>query len=255
MNILLTNDDGVFAPGIAALYKELVKFGNVTVVAPADSQSGASHSITFAEPLVCQPVELVGLFEGYSVCGSPADCVKLAYLQLHEGPIDLVVAGMNEGANVGISVYYSGTVAAAMEGAFLRIPSVAMSLAAEKDMDFQLGAKYCVDVLEKLKPYEAGYVTNVNIPRLSQGRPKGIRVVQQSTEGFEEEYLPRTDEAGQTVFQLAGGMHRHEDDATDTVSLSEGYITVTALIPDMTHHAKTEELREKLSDKSEKSPR
>ncbi|MHC4509582.1 MAG: 5'/3'-nucleotidase SurE [Planctomycetota bacterium] len=88
MKILLTNDDGIFAPGLAALHKELVKIGNVTVVAPSDSRSGASHSITFSEPLVCNKVDIDGRFTGFSVQGSPADCVKLAVMQLHEGPID-----------------------------------------------------------------------------------------------------------------------------------------------------------------------
>ncbi len=114
MKILLTNDDGIFAPGLAAIYKELVKIGDVTVVAPADSQSGASHSVTFFEPLVCNKVDINSQFTGYSVEGSPADCVKLACMQLCKEPIDLLVAGINNGANAGINVYYSGTVAAAM---------------------------------------------------------------------------------------------------------------------------------------------
>ncbi|MHC4215251.1 MAG: 5'/3'-nucleotidase SurE, partial [Planctomycetota bacterium] len=131
MRILLTNDDGIFAPGLAAIYNELVKLGDVTVVAPAQSHSGMSHSITFHAPLACSKVDVKGQFSGYRVQGSPADCVKLAAMQIIEEPIDLVVAGINDGANIGINVYYSGTVAAAMEGQFLSIPSVAMSLAAE----------------------------------------------------------------------------------------------------------------------------
>jgi len=131
MQILLTNDDGIFAPGLAAIYKELVKIGNVTVVAPADSKSGASHSITYTQPLVCKRIEIEGEFSGFSVQGSPADCVKLAYMQLCQKPIELVVAGINRGANAGINVFYSGTVAAAMEAAFLQIPAVAMTSLAE----------------------------------------------------------------------------------------------------------------------------
>ena len=107
MNILLTNDDGIFASGLAAIYKELVKMGNVTVVAPSDGQSGASHSITFSQPLVCNKVDINGRFTGFSVQGSPADCVKLAVMELHKNPIDLLVAGINNGANAGINVYYS----------------------------------------------------------------------------------------------------------------------------------------------------
>jgi 5'-nucleotidase len=247
MQILLTNDDGIFAPGLAAIYKELVKIGDVTVVAPATSHSGASHSITYARPLVCNKVDINGQFTGFSVQGSPADCVKLAFMQLHKGPIDLLVAGINKGANAGINVYYSGTVAAAMEGAFLKIPAVAMSLANEEQMDFEKAAEYCVKILEKLMPVKPGDVINVNIPQLSKGRPKGVRVVPQSSTGFDEYYVPQENEQGQTVFQLVGNLHRVDGTPTDTTSLEEGYITITALARDMTNHQKTGELRSRFA--------
>jgi len=243
MQILLTNDDGIFAPGLAAIYKELVKIGDVTVVAPADSQSGASHSVTFKKPLVCNKVDINGRFTGFSVQGSPADCVKLACMQLHDGPIDLLVAGINNGANAGINVYYSGTVAAAMEGAFLRIPSVSMSLAAEEHMDFEKAAEHCVKILKKLMPVKSGEVININIPQLSKGEPKGIRVVPQSSKGFDEYYIRKKNEQGQTIFQLAGGPHRTEKTPTDTTSRAEGFITITALAADMTNHKKTRQLQ------------
>jgi len=244
MNILLTNDDGIFAPGLAAIYKELVRIGNVTVIAPSDSQSGASHSITFSQPLVCNKVDINGQFTGLSIDGSPADCVKLAVMQLHTDPIDLLVAGINNGANAGINVYYSGTVAAAMEGAFLKIPAVAMSLYREEYMDYEQAAKYCIEVLNKLMPVKRGNVININIPELSKGRPKGVRVVPHSGKGFNEYYIRQTNEQGQTVFQLAGGAHLLDENPTDTTSLAEGFITVTALMPDMTDYNKTNELRE-----------
>jgi len=246
MQILLTNDDGIFAPGLAAIYKELVEIGNVTVVAPADSRSGASHSITFAEPLVCNKVDINGQFTGFSVQGSPADCVKLASMQLCTEPIDLLVAGINSGANVGINVYYSGTVAAAIEGAFLKIPAVAMSLAVERpgsQPDFESAAEYCTKILKKLMPVKTGEVININIPLLSRGQPKGIKVVPQSTGGFHEYYISQQNEQGQTVFQLAGGHHRDEDGQTDITSLVEGFITITALASDMTNHKKTRRLK------------
>jgi len=244
MQILLTNDDGIFAPGLAALYKELVKFGDVTVAAPADSRSGASHSITFSRPLVCNKVDINGQFTGFSIQGSPADCVKLAVMQLHKRPIDLLVSGINNGANAGINVYYSGTVAAAMEGAFLGIPAVAMSLSFEEQMDFEKAAHYCVKILKKLMPVQKGNVININIPQLSKGEPKGVRVVPQSSKGFDEYYIRQRNEQGQTVFQLAGNGHRIDETPTDTTSLEEGYITITALAPDMTDHQKTSELKQ-----------
>jgi 5'-nucleotidase len=242
MQILLTNDDGIFAPGLAAIYKVLIKIGDVTVVAPTDSRSGTSHSVTFAQPLVCNKVDINGLFTGFSVDGSPADCVKLAVMQLHNGPIDLLVAGINNGANAGINIYYSGTVAAAMEGAFLKIPSVAMSVVNEENVDFEKAAGYCADILKKLMPIEIGGVININIPRLSKGEPKGARVVPQSTEGFHEYYIPQKTEQGQIVFQLAGGAHRFEENPTDTTSLADGFITITVLAPGMTDYAKTQKL-------------
>lgn len=243
MQILLTNDDGIFAPGLAAIYKELIKLGDVTVVAPADSRSGASHSVTFSSPLVCNKVDINGQFTGFSVQGSPADCVKLACMQLCKQPIDLLVAGLNNGANAGINVYYSGTVAAAMEGAFLKVPAVATSLAVDDNMDYEKAAEYCIEILKKLIPLESGHVVNINIPQLSKGRPKGIRIVPQSTGGFHEHYVPQKNEQGQTVYQLAAGMHRDEDDPTDTTALADGFITITALAPGMTNFEKTSQLK------------
>ena len=245
MKILLTNDDGIFAPGLAAIYKELVKLGDVMVVAPAESRSGASHSITFQKPLLCNKISINGHFTGFSVQGSPADCVKLAVMQLHQEPIDLLVAGINSGANAGINVYYSGTVAAAMEGAFLKIPSVAMSLATEEDanMDFETAAQYCMQILNSLMPIKCGGVININIPRLSKGAPRGIKVVPQSTKGFDESYVPQKNEHGQIVFQLSGGPHRAENTTTDTTALVEGFITITPLAPGMTNHAKIKQLQ------------
>ncbi len=243
MKILLANDDGIFAPGLAAIYKELVKMGDVTVVAPMESRSGASHSVTFSKPLVCNKVDINGLFTGFSVQGSPADCVKLAVMELHKEPIDLLVAGINNGANAGVNIYYSGTVAAAMEAAFLNVPSVAMSLVAEEQMDYDKAANYCIKILKKLMPIENGNVININIPQLSKGEPKGIMVVPQSSKGFDEHYICKKNEQGQTVYQLAGGSHRIDETPTDTTSLEEGFITITSLALGMTNHQKTRELQ------------
>ncbi len=243
MHILLTNDDGIFAPGLAALYKKLVRLGDVSVVAPAESKSGASHSITL-EPLMCDKVDLTGKFEGYSVSGSPADCVKLGVKELTTKPVDLVVSGMNYGANVGINVYYSGTVAAAMEAAFFSIPSVAVSVAFEEDTDFDAAAEYGLGIIEKLLPLQPGNVININIPMLSMGKPKGVKVVAQSTSGYHEHYQSRRNEHGHLEYQLGGGNYRDDENAgTDTVALMNGFITVTALHFDMTDHEANEKLK------------
>ena len=244
MHILLTHDDGIFAPGLAAIYKKLTTLGKVTVVAPASCQSGASHSITYQEPLLCSKTQ-TDIFSGFSVQGSPADCVKLAVMELCDEKIDLVVAGINHGANAGINVYYSGTVAAAVEAAFLNIPSVAMSLAMCEKMDFDSAAEYCLDTLKKILPIQTGEIININIPRLSKGNPKGIKIVPQSVGGYHEKYEKNTTSPGQAVFQLKCGDHKHESQYTDIIALVEGYITITALNHDMTNHAKTDFLQKK----------
>ena len=242
MHILLANDDGIFAPGLAAIYRELVGFGDVTVVAPAEIQSGAGHSITLREPLVVNQVNVNGIFTGYSVAGSPADCVKLGILELAGRPIDLVVSGINGGANVGIDVYYSGTVAAAMEGAFYGIPSVAMSMVSEEPMDYETGAQHCAAVLRKVLGLGHFEVININIPRLSQGKPKGVRIVEQSQNGCRDKYIKDRDAEGRTVYMLATPAGYKETRLSDVTELQDGYITVTPLHHSMTNHRKLEQL-------------
>lgn len=247
MHILLTNDDGIFAPGLAALYTRLSRLGKVTVVAPADVQSGASHSISLRE-IRCDPVEIVGKFSGYSVEGSPADCVKLAMNELipASDPVDLIASGMNCGANVGINVFYSGTVAGAIEGAFYDLPAVAVSAAVDDPMDFDSAAEYAFRILRQILPIPPAHVINLNIPPLSRGRPKGVRVVPQSTHGFEEFYCSREDDNGQSIYTLTGGSHldpEAEEPTTDTQALFAGYITLTGLRLDLTDPQINERLR------------
>jgi len=244
MNILLTNDDGILAPGIAAAYKELTKLGDVTVVAPSDRMSGAGHSITVFEPLACEKVSIENQFTGFSVAGSPADCVKLAIMELCPKKPDLVVSGINNGANVGINVYYSGTVAAAMEAAFYRIPAIALSCVHEEEMDFSVAATYCLEVMKKMGTNDLSPVVNINIPKLSAGKPKGIVVVPQSTMGFEEYFVKNKNDTGQTLYQLAGGDHRDTNIPADTLALADGFITVTALGFDMTDYKNMEKLHQ-----------
>ncbi|MGB8226383.1 MAG: 5'/3'-nucleotidase SurE [Sedimentisphaerales bacterium] len=240
----MTNDDGIQAPGIAAAYKELIKLGNVTVVAPSDRMSGAGHSITVFEPLACEKVEIENQFSGYSVSGSPADCVKLAIMELCPQKPDVVISGINNGANVGINVYYSGTVAAAMEAAFYRIPAIALSCAHEEEMDFNIAAKYCVEVINKIGMHSLSGVININIPRLSAGKPKGIKIVPQSTMGFEEYFVKNKNDTGQMLYQLAGGDYRDTNIPSDTLVLADGFITVTALGFDMTDYKNMEKLHQ-----------
>jgi 5'-nucleotidase len=164
-------------------------------------------------------------------------------MQLHDAPIDLIVSGINHGANVGLNIYYSGTVAAALEGGFMGIPSVAMSLAMDTTMDFETAANFHMSVLEQSLPLSPGDVLNINMPQLSRGHPHGIRVVPQSIQGFHEYYVPQNDTAEGMAFLLQGGRPHPETPATDTMLLSEGYITVTPLQPDMTNHGRLDTVK------------
>ena len=158
MKILLTNDDGIYAPGLRALRLELMKLGTVTVVAPATEQSAAGHSITLLTPLLVQEVrDEEQEFLGWAVEGRPADCVKLALQELLAEPPDLLVSGLNAGSNAGINVLYSGTVAAAVEGAFYRQTAVACSLEYDKKIhDFPTAARYARQVVEQIVAHHPG---------------------------------------------------------------------------------------------------
>lgn len=240
MHILLTNDDGVFAPGLRALHKELLRLGDVTVVAPALEQSGVAHAITLLTPLLVKQVDDEdGSTLGWMIEGSPADSVKLAICELMPRPPDLILSGINAGSNVGINVLYSGTVAAAIEGAFFKITSIAVSLELSEHFDYPYAARYAVRVIEKIlanKPAN-GSLFNLNLPAHSRGEPKGIRVVPMGLGRYGEGFERRKDPRGRTYYWMTYyppyNIHGPE---TDVSSLSEGYITITPLHFDLTRH-------------------
>lgn len=241
MRILLSNDDGVTAPGLAALRAAVADMGEVTVVAPASPQSAAGHAITVHGPLEVRHVDVGGdpPFRAISVEGRPADCVRLAIRTLLEAPPDLVLAGINEGANVGINVFYSGTVAAAAEGAMCGFAAVAFSAGTTGGpIDYARAGRLCRSVLDALLAggLTRGDLMNVNLPALRGSGPRGLRFVPQSTAGMEDFYHGDTDEHGRGSYQL-GSDYRFEHQAdTDVAALAEGYITVTPLHVDMTNH-------------------
>lgn len=251
MRILLTNDDGITACGLTALHRRLTELGDVFVVAPSACRSGTSHSITYIEPLTYEEINVAQQFNGISVHGSPADCVKLACHVLLDNPVDLVVSGINNGANVGINMYYSGTVAAAIEAAFLKIPAVAFSVTSGPKVNFDSAAGHAMEVLASLLPMEPQDIININIPALNGKTPKGMRVVPQATDGFEEYYLQQDGGAGLPAYQLNAGPFRPDSRPTDAGLLEDGYITVTPIQVDMTHHRELNALKKRLVTKSE----
>jgi 5'-nucleotidase len=248
LRILLTNDDGIYAPGLRALRRELQQLGEVLVVAPATEQSAVGHSITLLAPLVVQEVlDEDKQFLGWAVEGRPADCVKLALLELLPEPPDLIVSGLNAGANAGINVLYSGTVAAAIEGAFFQRPSIAVSLeyTKPKPLDFPRGAELARRVIGQILEHRPGpgALFNVNIPSLEKGPVRGIRTVPQNVAPYVEQYDRRVDPRGRVYFWTRPGYccpQPHPD--SDVTALDEGFITVTPLQFDLTHAARLAEM-------------
>ena len=239
MRILISNDDGILAPGIAALHAAVSDMGDVSVVAPHGPQSASAHAITLRTAMAVGHVELAE-FTGVSVDGRPADCVRLAIRELLDERPDLVLTGINDSSNVGVNLFYSGTVAAAAEAAMMGIPAVAFSAeASDRQPDFAAAAQLCRKVLEKLLSdgMSPGDLTNVNIPDLRlPGRPTGLKVVRQSGGEIHDNYIRKVGADGRETWSLSDnysyGSHHHED--TDVGCLREGNITVTPLRIDMT---------------------
>ena len=251
MLILLTNDDGIRAPGLLAIYRELTALGEVHVVAPETVQSATGHGITLSTPLLTSRVTVEDAFTGTAVDGRPADCVKLAVAKILPRAPDLVISGINSGANVGINVIYSGTVAAAIEAAFLGLPSIALSLYLRKEIpiDYARTAKLSMAVVRQILDagLKGGQVVSVNLPPLNQDQnPTGIKAVRQCTNAWVDTYEERKNPRGQsyywnnTVFTLG-----QTDQDTDVAALRDGYITVTPLQFDLTHYPMMREWKDR----------
>lgn len=238
MRILLTNDDGVFAPGLIALEQQLRHLGDVVVIAPATEQSGVGHSITFLTPLICKSIHRDGRHWAWAVDGSPADCVKLAVGELlQDNPVDLVVSGINSGLNAGINVLYSGTVAAAIEGAFFGITSVAVSLEYDEDADYQSAAVIARNVIGGLAGREAaaGKLFNLNIPTAATQSPRPVRVVPMGLAQYGREYEKRQDPGGRDYYwALWSEPDQPPPSSADVTELRHGNVTLTPLKFDLT---------------------
>jgi 5'-nucleotidase len=249
MFILQTNDDGIRAPGLLALYREIRGMGEVAVVAPEQVQSATGHGVTLSSPLLTERVRVENGFEGVSVDGRPADCVKLAVDQILGRRPDLVVSGMNAGANTGISVVYSGTVAAAIEAAFLGLPAVAVSLHLNGQglEDYAWAAKWGAEVVRMIweRGIAGGQVVSVNIPALREGEePAGVRVCRQCVRPWADTYERRKDPRGRdyywnsSVFSLG-----NTEEDTDVAAVRDRWIAVTPLQFDLTNYGYLKEMQ------------
>jgi 5'-nucleotidase len=237
VRILLINDDGILAPGLEALYRAVADLGEVAVVAPESPQSASGHAITVRRPIDVQRVHVNNVFHGWSVDGRPADCVKLAMLELLPERPDFVLSGINAGANTGINVLYSGTVAGAIEGAFFGVPAVAFSLELSNELNFPLAGQIAREVFQRFVAAapQPGTCLNVNIPALDRGRPRGVRCCAQGTVAWEERYVRQPAAGGHTVYWLDGRLpHAQVTPDSDQAAIREGYVAITPLRFDLT---------------------
>jgi 5'-nucleotidase len=247
VRILLTNDDGIHFRGLVELYERLSQEHEVTVVAPESEQSAVGHAITINDPLRVKKIARDGAFLGYGVNGTPADCVKIGVREVMARPPELVLSGINLGANVGINVLYSGTVSAATEGAILGIPAMAVSLDALRHPDFGFAIELVTHLIGLVagQAIGRGIALNVNVPSLPRDQIAGVRLCRQGVSGYSEHFDKRVDPREHVYYwQIGGPVDELGDAHTDTRALAEGYVTITPIFFDLTHYKELERLRE-----------
>jgi 5'-nucleotidase len=240
MHILLSNDDGYQAPGLAALAAALGEVADITVVAPDRDRSGASNSLTLEQPLRARPQP-----NGFiSVEGTPTDCVHLAITGLLDEEPDMVVSGINAGANMGDDVLYSGTVAAATEGRFLGLPAVAVSITSHSPSHFDTAARVVRELVERLKtqPLAADSILNVNVPDLPYDQLRGMQATRLGHRHKAEPVVRAEDPRGRPIYWVGpAGPEADAGPGTDFHAVREGYVSITPLQVDLTrHHAVAE---------------
>jgi len=246
--ILVTNDDGIHAPGITYLAKIASQFGKVVVVAPDKPQSGMGHAITINAMLRIQKTKYHNASEEYACSGTPVDCVKMAVNHILKQKPDLILSGINHGSNSSINVIYSGTMSAAVEGALEGSNSIGFSLCDYADTaDFSQAEKHIKHLIKyALKnKFANGVCLNVNIPKLKAKQLKGIKVVRQAKAMWVEKFEERKDPYGRDYFWLTGSFINYEKNATDTDewALANGYISVVPTMVDLTAHLELSNLK------------
>ena len=242
MRILLSNDDSVFAKGINVLFNALNEKHDVTVIAPDRNCSGASNALSLHQPLRIQQLD-----NGfYSVNGTPSDCVHVGVNSFMDDEPELVVSGINHGANLGDDVIYSGTVAAATEGRYMGLPAIAVSLTSHEGNHFETAAQVVLDIIDKLQqhPLDANQILNVNVPDVPYTSLNGIKVTRQGRRHRAEGMVKTQDPFGRTIFWYGpAGAEQDASEGTDFHAIANNYCSVTPLDVDMTAHNSLETMK------------
>jgi 5'-nucleotidase len=240
--ILITNDDGITAPGIRSLIEVMLEIGEVVVVAPDSPQSGMGHAITINDTLFCDSVAIdpLATHKEYSCSGTPADCVKLANQQILDRTPDICVSGINHGSNSSINVIYSGTMSAAVEAGIEGIPAIGFSL-----LDYNLNANFepCKSYIKSITEQvlqnglPKGIVLNVNFPKLSESEIKGTKICRQAKANWVEDFDKRTNPMGRDYYWLSGEfVNRDKGTDTDEWALANGFVSIVPVQFDLTAH-------------------
>ncbi len=246
MKLLLTNDDGIHAAGLAELWSALSEIAEVTVVAPDRERSATGHGITMDRPL---RAEHLGLFDGqaWSVDGTPADCVKLAVNCLLEEKPDMVIAGINRGPNLAIDVFYSGTVSGALEGIILGFPALAVSVTEYDQPDYRYAAVFAKNLIPKVLQSHicAGTLLNVNVPSLTAREVRGVEITRLGSRKYLNSFEVRSDPRGRKYYWLGGESVDIEDEMeTDVAAISKNMISITPINVDLTNYQVLKLLKE-----------
>lgn len=244
--ILVSNDDGIDAPGLHTLVKHLKRIARVAVVAPSIQQSAVGHAITVRTPLRAYQFHRNGTLFGYAVDGTPADCVKLGIRTLLKEKPALIISGINDGLNTAVNVIYSGTVSAATEGTILGIPSMSVSLEYTDRPNFEPAGKVAITFAKYILKFglPEDTILNVNVPAIPARRIKGIKFTRQGRSRWDDEFFQRKDPKNKDYYWLAGKMHiLDRDPDVDQLALKSGYVSVTPLHYDLTHHEFLDKMR------------
>lgn len=243
MHILLSNDDGIHAPGLRVLAEHLAGVGELTVVAPDRNRSGASHSLTLGRPLRVERMQP----GWYSVDGTPTDCVHLAITGLLDRAPDIVISGINAGANLGDDTLYSGTVAAAMEGRFMGLPAIAVSNVEHNAQHYDSSAAVILRLLAELEghPLPRFSILSVNVPDLPYTDLQGFEITRLGHRHIAEGVVKTTDPRGRTIYWIgAAGAEEDAGPGTDFHAVNQQRVSITPLQADLTNHAALSELRD-----------
>ena len=247
--LLLTNDDGIEAKGLKTLYGTLSKEKDfdIRIVAPDRERSAVGHAITVFDPISVKKEYINGTFCGYSVAGTPADCVKLAITAIFEKKPDILISGINRGANIGENIIYSGTVSAATEGTIYEVPSLAVSIDNLKDTDYNFASDFTKNITRSLLSIDSlpsRTLLNINIPDVPGSRIKGIKLTHQSNVKFKDIFIKRVDPRGRDYYWMDGEYEVITDDEdSDYVAIKNNYISITPIQHDMTDYRRMDYFR------------